>query len=56
MPKEPQECCGNCRFHNRLQGDCRRYPPAVIVMEDSATAEFPDVSPSDYCGEWKEKE
>lgn len=56
-----EQNCTNCR-HYRAQehegsvldfGDCRKFPPVVIVVEDQPASMFPQVDHNDDCGEWK---
>ena len=57
---EPQ-CCGNCRFWLRQDGDwgrCRRYAPRPVVRDRTNPrtvphiADWVNVRSSDWCGEW----
>lgn len=48
--------CGNCRFcvlDKDGDGQCRRYPPAVLVDEGTWATVWPVVESDDFCGEWK---
>lgn len=47
--------CENCRFWKKYKsqdenGTCHRYPPQIVYYKDSR---YPEVSKSDYCGEFK---
>jgi hypothetical protein len=69
-----KQSCGNCLFWlvdctgNGRRGECRRYPPAVILIDSSmdddfdhtfnhsTDTEFPTTLDSTWCGEWKQKD
>ena len=37
-----------------FKGDCRRFPPRIIVLQDNEIEHsFPQVETYDSCGEWK---
>lgn len=44
--------CADCRFYEKIFGNCRRLPP-VPVYEHTR---FPRVSENDWCGEFKKRE
>lgn len=50
--------CKNCKFYDR-HGKCRRYPPAVFMVQNVETMKFlrhlPDVTPDEFCGEFEPK-
>lgn len=56
--------CWRCSYFNPLSddetvteetGECRRYPPqASLTDEDEATALFPAVGWTDWCGEFRD--
>lgn len=54
------ECCDNCKFSygpfavGFYNLKCRRYPP--VNNKDNTESNYPVVSSSDWCGEWKVKE
>lgn len=56
-----QGCCNSCEHWNRddsYVGECRRYPPQIIIGVDDDGEEFPmSMWPStenvDGCGEFK---
>lgn len=55
------ECCQNCRFseirkvmvNGEVQNDqeCRRSPPRFFMNDDWSGTIWPNVKPSDWCGE-----
>ncbi len=48
--------CKNCRFYNELYeelGECRRYAPRPFSSE--LRWEWPQVSPTSWCGEFEER-
>jgi hypothetical protein len=56
--------CKDCRFFvvdQRIsKGECHRFPPIVVPdicgngdIETKHYNYWPDVRPSDFCGEWK---
>jgi hypothetical protein len=62
MEKDIEPTCKTCVFffsRNMVSGIgvCRRYPPTV-VPDDSGNnyAEWPSLSDSQWCGEYKEKQ
>jgi hypothetical protein len=57
--KQGNRFCKSCEHYNlrddepdAISGYCRRYPPTIAV-EKSVSDGFPNVRPSDWCGEWK---
>lgn len=57
MPKT--DCaikCANCAHFKPDESKCRRFPPVMLVTEDGACWEFPDVLPEEYCGEFGAKQ
>lgn len=53
-----KEVCGTCIFFNRedaqdRKGQCRRNPPSVFYAGYDPATIFPEVSISDWCGEYK---
>jgi hypothetical protein len=63
---ERVECCEHCKYweyeviaDGPRQGklivvaSCRRYPPAMVVVEDEAEGYSPQTFFSDWCGEFK---
>ena len=68
-PKLREKCCDNCRWFDpdhekaeffdaaapdEIEGWCRRYPPATVKVEDSASyGVWPKVGGQDWCGEWE---
>jgi hypothetical protein len=52
-----KESCESCIFYKSIykgDGFCRRYPPKSRVYDDGGV--FPIVYPSDWCGEYKNKQ
>ncbi len=58
------DTCASCRFYHTTNGECRRR--AAVVMDRSYThlhhglvtmtkAEWPQVLPTDWCGEYEVK-
>lgn len=53
--------CANCRFADKSYGGevifCVRYAPRPLVVQADEQgpheARWPEVSASDYCGEWQ---
>lgn len=53
--------CKDCRFflvlgtsgHEVVSGQCRRYPPAVLLVGTELRAVYPVVAPSEGCGEFR---
>ncbi len=66
-PKDQGQTCSQCMWFRRVApnagaadfGECRRYPPHVIVMPDPMTessepmSAFPLVDLDEFCGEFK---
>lgn len=59
-PDEPteREVCFTCKYWRQgrpagQQGQCRRFPPTVIDITDRR---WPITHPSDWCGEWRNKD
>lgn len=57
-----QAACMTCAYFIREQatktmqpeyGDCRRYPPTVVVDEEGMSSVWPLVEMTDGCGEWR---
>lgn len=53
--------CSSCRFGEVVVGDddrpyveCRRHPPIVIVLDAEPCRLWPQVSASDWCGDWEQ--
>ena len=42
--------CENCMY--RYQGECHRHSPQVVRGPDHAYAEWPEVGPRDWCGDF----
>ena len=41
-------------FTSLFLGDCRRFPPRIIVLSDyQIESVFPQTDIGDFCGEWK---
>lgn len=49
-PPLQEQFCGNCRF--RRAGVCRRHAPRPGFRECWQLLFFPEVAPTDWCGEW----
>ena len=55
-----EQNCTNCRHYRAEQhedsvldfGECRKYPPALVVIEDQPASMFPQVDQNDYCSKW----
>jgi len=65
-PTQPEECCGNCRYHqasdvnpSNLQRDhiCVRWPPYGQLLPGAKgptpVSYWPPVMISQWCGEWR---
>ena len=53
MADEPiPEMCANCKYC--VDGQCRRNPPAIIVLDDIPDTMWPEVHPLGWCGEFKD--
>ena len=56
---EKEKICENCQFFDR--GTCHRYPPQLDQVKyyegdyDDSYWYFPEVAPTDWCGEWQPK-
>lgn len=59
---KPERNCTTCRHFRRDEsetqeapdsGECRRFPPALMVIEDQPMSSFPSVDETCDCGEWK---
>lgn len=50
--------CRDCVYFDKFEasenGECRRYPPTVII--DQSSDVFPQVDKAWWCGEFKQKE
>lgn len=49
--------CATCRFYGNRGyglGPCLRYPPVVRSVPTGAKTEWPQVSSSNWCGEYQE--
>lgn len=44
------ECCGQCRYN--AVGQCRRYPPTLVVDGHIRRAAWPPITAYDFCGEF----
>jgi hypothetical protein len=57
-PNALGQSCGQCKFF-RTDGFCLRYPPTVVALPDHETdslepwSVFPEVTPDEFCGEFK---
>jgi hypothetical protein len=55
-PLPDVQSCASCRCYSADPGDdagyCKRYPPTLIVLEESITSAYPVVGPTDICGEY----
>lgn len=52
----PESTCRTCKFWEPLggeNGECRRFPPAVVVFDTDVFAEGPTVDAEYWCGEWR---
>ncbi len=53
-----EEKCETCRFFlntGRLRGECRRFPPKMLIDEEQGyVAVFPDTPKSNWCGEYQQ--
>ncbi len=38
------------------RGDCRRFPPVLVMLESVPVSIFPMTEEFNRCGEWKAKE
>ena len=50
--------CRDCRFYVPMpgvlpEGECHRYPPAMLIFERNIEAYWSEVEDSDWCGEWQ---
>lgn len=53
--------CTNCRHYRAAEdegtvldsGECRRFPPVVVVAQDELATVYPHVDAEADCGEWK---
>lgn len=54
--------CSTCQYFD--ESSCHRYPPVVVAYVEAAKGqatytntetEFPQVLPTEWCGEWKSK-
>jgi hypothetical protein len=56
------DCCLTCRFYLVSDEVCRRYPPAVLLVQgarnepDGHRSVFPPMQPTGWCGEHKPAE
>jgi hypothetical protein len=62
-----EEMCEDCKYFEHKHGghgDCHRYPPVVVVVDESIWVEennfkeksvLPKTSAGSFCGEWKAK-
>lgn len=46
--------CGNCRFYQTAESECRRYAPSPA--EGDKKAHWPTVAMDDWCGEYAPRE
>ena len=56
MMNEKDRCDRCIYFKPRAgttSGKCRKYPPTVFMVGASVVAEYPEVGPYDWCGEFK---
>lgn len=56
------QCCQTCRYskfkteeHNMVKMTCHRFPPLANDYSRDASAYFPVVWDSAWCGEWRSK-
>lgn len=49
--------CEHCCFYNSIQNQCRINPPVVVAFADGTRTitVWPDVSLTDWCGQWQSK-
>ena len=52
--------CKTCKYYDRTDdrgmGGCHRYPPTLVTENNEVECCIPDVTDTDWCGEWKGKE
>ena len=64
MGKLETASCAACEYYKPVQagtevlyhGECRRFPPAVIVDRGEVVGRFPSVDETDWCGDFSETE
>jgi hypothetical protein len=53
----PQRC-KSCRFvrawDSKVRGDCRRFPPTVVVLSSDIRTVYPTVDLNGWCGEYRQ--
>ena len=53
------KCCSYCTHYylsekGKELGECRRYPKVIVHAKGQYFASaFPDMDPTDWCGEWQ---
>ncbi len=62
ITKPSGPACSVCAFVHRVSRgleagwECRRYPPAPVMFRSLIMGCWPEVSPLNFCGEFKPKE
>ena len=64
MGKLKDASCAACEYYNpartggqvEVYGECRRFPPAVIIDRGEVVGRFPSVDGTDWCGDFSETE
>lgn len=55
MPKDCLLKCANCAHYQPEAGQCRRFPPVVLVVDGELFSAFPESEPDEHCGEFAGK-
>ena len=48
--------CKNCTYFEARAGECRRYAPRPVFLEEQKKVRWPASAPIAWCGEFSAKE
>ena len=48
--------CETCAFYHAEKTQCRRNAPVPLTAVNAATAQWPTVAATDWCGEYQAKD